>query len=70
MAGELCDKCRKPMARANRWFKCSGAKCGAWFCPSCMDRRCLFCREAVDQVPVGGAPEPSGFFGWLGSLFK
>ena len=68
MANETCDKCRKPMARQKRWFRCS--KCKAWFCPSCMDRFCLFCKAKVDQVPEGGGEASDGGFGaWLKSLF-
>ncbi|MFH1726030.1 MAG: hypothetical protein ABII00_15590 [Elusimicrobiota bacterium] len=48
MAREICEKCRKPMAANKRWFQCS--KCHAWFCPSCMDRFCLFCRAPVNQI--------------------
>ena len=46
---EACAKCRKNMVFANRWFQCS--KCKVWFCPSCMDRYCLFCRGEVLQEP-------------------
>jgi hypothetical protein len=49
MADSFCAKCNKSMAVVPRWFKCS--KCESWFCPSCMDRSCLFCRAAVQEVP-------------------
>ena len=48
MPGEACAKCNRSMATANRKFKCS--KCAAQFCPSCMDRFCLFCKGAVKQA--------------------
>lgn len=48
MAGERCNKCQKLLALVSKWYKCS--KCGAWFCPSCMDRFCLFCKGAVEQT--------------------
>ncbi|MBI5243676.1 MAG: hypothetical protein HY922_08350 [Elusimicrobia bacterium] len=49
MANEACAKCCKKMASVKRWFQCT--KCGAWFCPSCMDRFCLFCRGPVEEKP-------------------
>ena len=66
MSDPACEKCRKSMSKANRWFQCT--KCRAFFCPSCMDRFCLLCRGKVDQVPPGGKPE-SGLGAWLKSLF-
>ena len=66
MTHESCQKCRKSMAKANRWFQCT--QCSAFFCPSCMDRFCLLCKGKVDQVPVGGKPE-GGLAAWLKSLF-
>jgi hypothetical protein len=48
MAGEMCTKCRKQMVLVKRWFQCSG--CRAYFCPSCMDRYCMYCRAEVKQV--------------------
>jgi len=45
MPNEVCQKCRKAMALVRKWFQCK--KCSAWFCPSCMDRFCLFCRGEV-----------------------
>ncbi len=48
MGSEVCAKCNKQMARVPRWFQCG--KCKAWFCPSCMDRFCLFCKGAVQQT--------------------
>lgn len=50
MSAESCAKCNKAMARVTRWFQCAG--CRAWFCPSCMDRFCLFCKGAVRDVPA------------------
>jgi hypothetical protein len=47
MAGECCAKCRKKLAWLKRWFQCS--KCGAWFCVSCTDRFCMFCKGAVEE---------------------
>ena len=49
MAGELCEKCKKIMARVSKWFQCSG--CRALFCPSCMDRSCFFCKAPVKDTP-------------------
>lgn len=49
MAVDACAKCNKPMERVPKWFKC--AKCAAWFCPSCMDRFCFFCKGAVKETP-------------------
>lgn len=50
MEEEICAKCRRHGAQVKKWYQCSS--CGAWFCPSCMDRRCLFCRAAVvDRAP-------------------
>jgi len=51
MAGEICAKCRKPMAQIKKCFKCGS--CGAWFCPSCMDRFCMFCKGAVKESVPG-----------------
>jgi len=52
MSRENCDKCRKPLALVSKWYRCE--KCQAWFCPSCMDRFCMFCRGAVKQVERAG----------------
>jgi hypothetical protein len=49
MSEAICAKCNKAMARVPRWFKCE--KCGSWFCPSCMDRFCLFDKGAVKETP-------------------
>ncbi|MBI3552930.1 MAG: hypothetical protein HY077_10480 [Elusimicrobia bacterium] len=45
---DACGKCNKLMALIPKWFRCT--KCESWFCPSCMDRFCLFCKAPV--VPV------------------
>ena len=38
------------MATIKKWFQCSD--CRSFFCPSCMDRFCLFCRKPVREIPV------------------
>jgi len=48
MVAEKCTKCHKLMALCTKWFQCE--KCQAWFCPSCMDRFCLFCKGAVQEA--------------------
>lgn len=48
MVKDACGKCNKPMARVSKWFQCSG--CQALFCPSCMDRFCLFCKGPVKEA--------------------
>ncbi len=45
---EACAKCNKDMARVAKKFRCS--KCQSWFCPSCMDRFCLFCKGPVQPA--------------------
>jgi len=36
------------MALVKKWFQCTN--CQSIFCPSCMDRFCLFCRAAVKPI--------------------
>ena len=48
MALEKCAKCSRLMVTAKRWFRCT--KCKAWFCLSCMDRFCYYCRGAVQET--------------------
>lgn len=43
-----CAKCNKAMAQFKKWFRCSG--CEVWYCPSCMDRYCMLCKAATQQV--------------------
>lgn len=45
MPEPACAKCNKVLARVSKSYQCS--KCGAFFCPSCMDRFCLFCKGSV-----------------------
>ncbi|MFA6004240.1 MAG: hypothetical protein WC881_09245 [Elusimicrobiota bacterium] len=47
---EICSKCRKKLDFGLKRYQC--AACGAWFCPSCMDRHCFFCKGEVKDVPA------------------
>ncbi|MFA6093222.1 MAG: hypothetical protein WCU88_11070 [Elusimicrobiota bacterium] len=66
MADNSCAKCRKNLASTRKSFRCT--RCKAYFCPSCMDRFCLFCRAPVEKTLSGespaataGAPAPRRF---------
>ncbi|MBI5208512.1 MAG: hypothetical protein HY927_00900 [Elusimicrobia bacterium] len=47
-----CHKCHKPLRGAKKFYRCSG--CQAYFCPSCMDRFCLFCKATLKEYTVEG----------------
>ena len=44
----VCAKCNRLMGGIKKWYQCT--KCKVWFCPSCMDRFCLFCKGAVREI--------------------
>lgn len=50
MPAAKCDKCSKSLSLVSKWYRCK--ICTSWFCPSCMDRYCRFCKgEVEDQSP-------------------
>lgn len=48
MAYEKCSKCSCMMELKPKWFQCTG--CKALFCPSCMDRFCLWCKKPTKDI--------------------
>lgn len=48
MIDDKCSKCNRLLTAASKRHQCS--RCKAWFCPSCMDRYCLFCKGEVQRV--------------------
>ncbi|MBI5622295.1 MAG: hypothetical protein HY924_00805 [Elusimicrobia bacterium] len=52
MAETTCHKCRKSLKGAVKFYRCSS--CKAYFCPSCMDRSCLFCKGSLMEYSAQG----------------